>query len=293
MNLQQLDIYYRFCQSKNVTKVARAMKLKQPTVSFHLKKLRESLGVILYEQKGEEIVLTSAGSMLYQYAEKILLLVSEAERVMKDYQSYKRGELQIGASTIPASYLLPPICSQFHVKRPNVHITLHVHSAPTIIKMVEAKQVDFGIVSIQPLQHSLLLCKAIVPDRLVFVHSPEHPLAEKEQITLEDIEQVPIYIHQSGSTRQIIDKWAEREKLDLHIQMELTSIEAIKQMVILGTGATILSERAVEEEVKQNKLAVRPLPNFIHDRSISVIYRHDRPISPLMQEFMTDVFRSV
>ncbi|WP_062052216.1 LysR family transcriptional regulator [Bacillus sp. JCM 19034] len=293
MNIQQLDIFYRFCQSKNVTKVAHELNLKQPTVSFHLKKLRDSLGVTLYEQKGEEIVLTSAGAMLFQYAEKILRLVSETKRVMKDYQSYKRGELHIGASTIPASYVLPPICSGFFVKRPNVQITLHVHSAPTIIKMIQAKEVDFGIVSTQLIKHSLLTCKDIVPDRLVLVLSPSHPLAEKQQIVVDDLQQLPIYLHQSGSTREIVNEWMESEKIKLHIQMELTSIEAIKKMVILGSGASILSERAVEEEAKQGKLTYMPLPQFSHNRSISIVYRNDRPISPLMQEFMTDVFRGV
>ncbi|MCK0470463.1 LysR family transcriptional regulator [Halalkalibacter sp. APA_J-10(15)] len=293
MNVQQLDMYYRFCQCKSVSKVARDLNLKQPTVSFHLKKLRDSVGITLYEQKGEEIVLTSAGAMLHQYAEKILRLVSETERVMKDYQSFNRGELHIGASTIPASYVLPPICSQFFSKKPNVQITLHVHSAPTIKKMVKEKEVDFGVISTQPMKDSLLVEKEIVSDHLVFVISHSHEYAIFDKITRHDIEKVPIYIHSSGSTREMINEWAEKEKLSLNIRMELTSIEAIKKMVSLGEGGAILSKRAVQEEAQQNVLTVHSLPELGHNRSISLIYRNDRPISPLMQEFMTDLFREV
>ncbi|MFA9558214.1 LysR substrate-binding domain-containing protein [Evansella sp. AB-rgal1] len=290
MNLQQLDIFSRFAKEKSITKVAKELNLKQPTVSFHLKKLEESMGVSLYERMGDQVKLTSAGVTLKLYASDILGLVMETKRVMNDYQSFSRGELLIGASNIPANYFLPPVLSEFTSKHPSIHLSMQVHSAPYIQRMIKEKELDLGIVSEQELLDPVLTIKRLIKDDVVFILPREHPYVEKE-LTERDIEKIPLILHKHGSTRDMINNWIKKRGLQMNVKMELTNIEAIRRMVTLGSGGSILSKRAVEQDILSGTLVAKEIPNFKQDRYLSLIYRKDRPITPILQQFITEIYR--
>ncbi|WP_026688860.1 LysR family transcriptional regulator [Alteribacter aurantiacus] len=293
MNLQQLDIFNRFAKTRSVTKVAKDLGLKQPTVTFHLKKLETSLGITLYERTSDDVKLTAAGVTLNRYANDIMSLLNETKRVMNDYQSSTRGELFIGASHIPANFILPPVFSSFTEESPNIQLSVKVESTPTILEFIKEKQLDLGVVSEQLLEDATLEIRRLVPDNLVLVMPPTHPLAEKEEVQLNDLQTERFILHRKGSTRDVIDQWLVKENHTLTIKMELTNIEAIRRMVMLGSGLSILSKRAVEEDVSLGKLRIAEVPLLEKNRYISLVYRKDRPITPILQRFITAIYRNV
>ncbi|PYZ99030.1 LysR family transcriptional regulator [Alteribacter lacisalsi] len=291
MNIQQLDIFHRFVVSRSVTRVAKELGLKQPTVSFHLKKLEASLGVTLYERRGDDIELTSAGATLHKYASQIIGLMNETRRVMNDYQSSTRGEVLLGASHIPANYILPPVFSSFTTANPNIHLSVKVASTPSVVSLIKEKQLDIGIVSEQNLEVESFEIRRLVKDELVLVLPPDHPLTKKKHIDLDDLKYEPFIFHKRGSTREMIDNWIKENQLILNIKIELTNIEAIRRMVMLGAGVSILSRRAVAEEADRGRLAALSVPELKPLRFISLIYRKDRPITPVLQHFITEVYK--
>ncbi|MCE7792400.1 LysR family transcriptional regulator [Salipaludibacillus sp. CUR1] len=293
MNLQQLDIFHRFSKSRSVTRVAKELGLKQPTITFHLKKLESDLGVKLYERVRDSIQLTAAGVTLNNYAGEIISLFNETERVMRDYQSSARGELFLGASHIPANYLLPPVFSVFTNEKPNIQLNVQVASTPTIIDLIKEKQLDIGIVSEQMLEDQALEIRRLVADDLALVIPFSHPLGKKDEIGLDDLVSEPFILHRSGSTREVINRWLKEKDLQLSIKMELTNIEAIRRMVMLNSGLSILSKRAVEEEATAGRVKTAEVPELEKNRYITLIYRKDRPITPVLQRFITELYKNL
>jgi len=282
--------FYHYSESRNVTKVAEILGIKQPTVSFHLKKLEASLGVKLYERKREKIVLTAAGQTLNYYATEILGLMSETKRIMKDYQSFHKGELLIGASNVPANYLLPKVLTPFVKEFPQVHVDLHIETAPKVIELIKQKEIDLGIISEQGFQHEQLNVKRLVKDDLVFVMPNQDENSNRKEVNEAELQNEPLILHKRGSTREMIDKWAEENYYSLNIKMELTNIEAIRRMVIMGTGCSILSKKAIENEIAREELVCFDIPDMKKNRCLSLIYRKDRPITPLLQNFITNLY---
>ncbi|MFA1820869.1 LysR family transcriptional regulator [Virgibacillus oceani] len=287
MNLHQMEIFHKLAITKSVTITANELGIKQPTVSFHLKKLEEEIGVQLYNKRPNIFTLTPAGKMLQTYTAEILSLVQETERVMKDYQTYRRGELLIGASHIPANYILPPVLSIFTEKNQNIHLSLTVQSTPITVQMIKERKIDFGIVSEQNMHDDTLEIHRVTDDDLVLILSPDHPLNTEKAITIDDLQGEKFILHKQGSTREMINRWSQDENIKLLIKMELSSIEAICTMVKMKSGISIISKRAVNTFIEHGHLVARPVPKMPVNRYISVIYRKDRPITPLMRQFIS------
>ncbi|MEI0737267.1 LysR family transcriptional regulator [Paenibacillus sp. JTLBN-2024] len=142
LNLLKLQIIELLEKHHKITTVADLLGLKQPTVTFHMKNLEREFGVKLFDARMGRIILTDAGRALLHYASKINALASEAQRVVNDFDTLKQGTLSIGASYVPATYILPSILDSFTKSFPGIRVTLSVKTAPAIMQMLHSHQID-------------------------------------------------------------------------------------------------------------------------------------------------------
>lgn len=264
-------------QHHNMTSVAELLGIKQPTVTFHMKSLEEEMGVKLFEARNGKTFLTDAGQALLHYAVKINALAGESRRVVREYDSLYRGTLHIGASYVPATYLLPRILNDFAAEFPGIRISLSVKPAFVIREMLARHQIDLGIISSEPFTGGNLLAEPLCTDDLVLVCAAAHPLAQVEGLKPEQIVHTPFVLHGTdSSTRKLTDQWIERHDLRLRSTMELDSLEAIKQLVLLGRHVAFLSRMAVRWEQEQGWLQMLPIPGHQATRYIYSVHNHDR-----------------
>lgn len=208
MNLIKLQIVELIDKYHHMTSVAEILGIKQPTVTFHMKSLEEEMGVRLFESRSGKTFLTEAGQALLHYSVKINALTQEARRVVKEYDSLYRGTLHIGASYVPATYLLPAMLHTFSQEFPGIRMLLSVKPAPVIREMVIRHQLDLGIISSEPFVGSVLHAETLCEDDLVLICSPQHGLTQKESLHPEDIAQVPFALHgDESSTRRLTNHW--------------------------------------------------------------------------------------
>lgn len=282
----KLQIIEELYKHKKITTVADQLNLKQPTITFHLKSLEKELGVKLFELRLGKIILTEAGDALYHYAVKINALTQEAIRVVQEYD-LGRGTLKIGASYVPATYLLPNILTKFAQEHSRITISLTVKTAPIIVKMLENHEIDLGIISSESFNSTSLKSKALCEDELVFFFSPNHPIAQHENLSPDKLNGIPFILHgQDSSTRSITLKWFKMNNISLNTQIELDSLEAIKQVVLCGESVSIISRLAIQQEIEQGKLTCRQIPQNTIKRFIYCAYNVDRMQSSLLDNFM-------
>ncbi len=288
MNLVKFQVLVLIARLRKVSAVADKLSLSQPTISFHMKSLEKEYGVPLFYSSSSKMLLTEAGQALYHYAAKMLSLSDEAGRVMEEFKQAERGSLRIGASSVPATYVLPGVFAEFQKLHPNVRITLVVKTAPVIDGMLEQHEVDAGVLSASDNWLSASVqYERLCDDRLVLACSPLHPLASREALQIEDVATQEFILHEEASTTRVMsEEWAVAGGFKLRARLELGSSEAIKKALVAGLGVSILSRTAIAAEVAKGELWCCELPGDAPKRSIYLGRNPDRLLSPLLGEFM-------
>lgn len=286
MNLMKLRIVELIDRHHNMTLVAEILGIKQPTVTFHMKSLEEEMKVKLFESRSGKTFLTEAGQALLHYAVKMNALAQESKRVVREYDSLYRGTLHIGASYVPATYLLPRILNAYTREFPGIRISLSVKPSPVIREMLSRHQLDLGIISSEPFTEQSLLAEALCSDNLVLVCAAAHPLSQSDTLDPEQIARTPFALHGAdSSTRQLTDQWARRHGVRLRSTVELDSLEAIKQLVLLGHHISFISRMAVRREREQGWLHTLPIPGHRASRYIYSVHNTDRLSSVQVSRF--------
>merc|ERR1712054_345526 len=236
-----------------------------------------------------------AGHLLLSYGEKIITLCQETCRAIEDLQNLQGGTLIVGASQTTGTYLLPRMIGLFRQKYPDVAVQLQVHSTRRTSWGVANGQVDLAIIGGEvpgELQDTL----KIIPyaeDELALILPIDHPLAQVEKVQKEDLYRLNFISLDAQSTiRKVIDKVLTRCDIDtkrLTIEMELNSIEAIKNAVQAGLGAAFVSITAIEKEVKMGEVYVAALEEIQVKRTLSVIINPNRYRSKAAEAFIQEV----
>ncbi|HEX7124317.1 MAG TPA: selenium metabolism-associated LysR family transcriptional regulator [Thermodesulfobacteriota bacterium] len=289
MDLRQLEVLCKIVELKSFSRAAEAIYLTQPTVSGHIKTLEEEVGTRLLDRLDKEVVPTRAGLILYRYARKILELRHEARQALDHFLGSLQGELQIGGSTIPGEYVLPPLIVQFRQRSPHVTVTLRIGDTRRIIRAVGDGELELALVGARP-QESRVELRPFMRDTIILVAAPGHPWAERREIALEDIKGTPFVWRERGSgTRDAIERALGEAGIatnQVGVAAEMGSTEAIRQAVLAGLGPAFLSRRAVVNDLEQGRLVEVKVPGLALEREFFIATQRGRTRSPVAQAFL-------
>ncbi|MEO0985196.1 MAG: LysR family transcriptional regulator [Cyanobacteria bacterium J06639_14] len=293
--LDQLRILKAIATEGSFKRAADSLYVSQPAVSLQVQNLERQLNVPLFDRGGRRAQLTEAGHLLLEYGDRILSLCQETCRAIEDLQSLQGGTLIVGASQTTGTYLLPRMIGLFRQRYPDVAVQLHVHSTRRTSWSVANGQVDLAIIGGEvptELQDSL----EIIPyaeDELALIMPVVHPLASADIIRREDLYQLKFIALDSQSTiRKVIDQVLTRcgiETSNLRVEMELNSIEAIKNAVQAGLGVAFVSISAIEKELQMGMLHRGRIDTVVINRTLSVIFNPNRYRSKAAEAFTEEI----
>ncbi len=293
--LDQLRILKAIASEGSFKRAADSLYVSQPAVSLQVQNLERQLDVPLFDRGGRRAQLTEAGHLLLSYGEKILSLCQETCRALEDLQNLQGGTLIVGASQTTGTYLLPRMIGMFRQKYPDVAVQLHVHSTRRTAWSVANGQIDLAIVGGE-IPTELLEALDVVPyatDELALILPPSHPMVQQETIQKEDLYKLQFISLDSQSTiRKVIDQVLTRCGIDtrrLKIEMELNSIEAIKNAVQSGLGAAFVSVSAIEKELLMGVLHKSQMEEVVVTRILSLICNPNRYRSKAAEAFSNEI----
>ncbi|MBZ0168452.1 LysR family transcriptional regulator [Candidatus Methylomirabilis lanthanidiphila] len=290
MDLHVLDLFCRIVESGSFSKAADAMYLTQPTVSGHIKKLEKHVGVRLLDRLGHRATPTKAGDLLYRYAKRMLALRHEAQQAIDEFKGGLKGELILGASSIPGGYLLPPLIGPFRTRYPDISIVLKVSDSKAIIEAVIEGAYEVGAVGAQ-FDDGRLEYRTFAEDEMVLVVPPAHPWTFRKSVNVKELPSQPFLIRERGSgTRKILEQALERRHLSVgtfKVIGEMGSNEAIRQAVKTGVGIAIISRLAVASDINCRELHAVPIAGLKLIRPFYLITHRHRSRSPICNAFLT------
>jgi len=279
MELNQLETFLAVAEERSFSRAAVRMHRTQPAISQVIRKLEESVGESLFDRAARDGSLTAAGTLLRDYAQRLLALRREASSAMGELKSLERGHLQLGANEYTCMYLLPAI-DAFRREFPHVNVTVQRTLASRVPEELNLRTFEIGIISFKP-DPAQFRTIAVYADSLAFIVSPNHPLASVERISINDLGSELFVAHNVTSPlrRRVIEAF-QRYRTPLNMGIELPTIEAIKRFVAMGNGVALVPHLAVARELETgdlvrvfvDELDIRRILRLVHRRQATLSY---------------------
>ena len=280
--LDQLKILQTIAIEGSFKKAAEKLYISQPAVSLQIQNLEKQLNIPIFYRDKRRARLTETGQLLLKYAERILNLCEETCRGLEEIQTLQSGVLIIGASQTTGTYLMPRLIGIFRHKYPQISIELHVHSTRQIARRVANGQIDLAVVG-GKVPYDLKPTLDIISyaeDELALILPPSHPFSTLKYIQKEDLYRLKFIALDTKSTiRNVIETTLIDNGIDsrqFKIEMELNSVEAIKNAVQSGLGAAFVSVSAISKELELNIIHWAKIKDITISRTLSILINPKR-----------------
>lgn len=289
MNLNQLKIFYMAAKRGNLSKAAEDLFITQPAVTKGIQRLQEHYDIRLMDRFGKKMVLTYAGEVLFDIAEKIFELEKHAEENIREFKQRKKGRIRIQASESFGAYYLPSIMNPFSKAHPMINISVNILPNEHVVKNIADLACDVGFIS-YPIEHEKVHIHAIIEDQLVFILPPNHPICRLERLKPKDLEGNPMIFHEKNSApHQIFHEFIAKNNIAVTSTLELSSNRAIKQAVESGLGIALISRKVADDEIQSGRLEAIPVPDQSIKRKFYLIYHKKKFISDTLKTFLDQV----
>ena len=287
MNLQYLRVFLTVAEHEHITRASEELILSQPAVTKTIQHLEQEIGLELIERHGRRIALTHAGHVLHNYARRVFALEREMEEALSALRDVDAGEVTVAASTTTGVYLLPPIVARYHARYPKVTLNITILNSHEIVEETLNWSLDFGLVEgdASTLPQGLLV-EVFAHDELVLVVSPKHRWRGLPAILLTDLRDGQLLMREQGSgIREVIEHALLLHDVRVRPLLTVPDNEAIKQMVMSGVGAAIVSALAVQRELTSGDLVHVPIAGLDLRPELSLVKRTDKQLSRAAQAF--------
>ena len=272
MDLAQLEVFLAVAREGRFSRAADKLFRTQSAVSQTIRKLEEELGEPLFDRTSREGVLTDAGQVLREYAEKLLNLRSDAQEALVELRELHKGKLVIAANELTVLYLLP-ILAEFR----------RLHHIPDDVLR---HNVELGLLTYDP-DEPLLHSVVVYLDELAFVVPPNHPLASSKQVSIRHLGAESFVAHiVSSPYREKVIQTFRRHRTPLHMDIELPTLQAIKRFLVTGNGVALVPEISVEGELARGELVRVPVKELQLHRKLRLVYRKEASLSHAARAFL-------
>ena len=286
INLNHLRIFYCVAKNLSFTKAAKELFITQPAVTAQMKLFEEWCELKFFKKKGRGIRLTDEGKALYSYACRIFEYEKDIESAIDDLRQLKQGVLRIGTTKTYVRFLMPLLIQSFSKKYPMIRMCLDEGSSMDIIESLIKLRNEIAIIT-KVVDHPDITFIPFSEEELIPIFSPQHPLAEKTHVSVEELAMEPIIMREAGSgTRKFVTDLFEEHHCIPNIIMETVNSTFIKQLVAKGVGISFLVREAVLKELEQKILVTVPIEGKKVYLDASVAYLKNQPLSPSARAFL-------
>ena len=289
MNLDHLNTYIEVVKTGNFSEVAKKLGISQPAVSFQIQKLEQDLGIRLIDRKQKKLTLTEPGKRLLSFAQKVQ---DEYSGMLEDINKLREdvvGNLMITASTIPGDFILPPLLSEFKTLHPSVQIQVAVSDSGQVIEDIENGIYDVGFCGILPENRDIEAVK-IAEDEIVLIVAAGHPFAGRKSVSFMEITEEPFITREetSGTQKNVISL-LRKAGFDISLlkpSLTLGTTEAVVSAVESQSGIAFVSNYAIRKSLCLGMVDVVNVEGLTLKRDFYCIYRKERIVSRLLDEFI-------
>jgi DNA-binding transcriptional LysR family regulator len=285
MEFATLKAFVAVAETGSFSLAAERLFLTQPAVSKRIAALESELDARLFDRIGRTVTLTEGGHALLPRAQKLLVELEDSIRAISSLSGEIRGTLCFATSHHIGLHRLPPILKRYTLAYPQVRLDIQFMDSEAACVAVEHGDLELGIVTLPPAPSSKLTTEVVWQDPLGIVVSHNHPLAEKADVTLNELAQhVAVLPATNTYTRQIAEQAFSRLGLSLEVALSTNYLETIKMLVSVGIGWSLLPNTMLDKHI--SKL---PVEELSLQRSLGIVYHRERTLSNAARALISEL----
>ena len=281
--ISQLKIFLKVVKHGSVTKAADELHLTQPAVSIQLKNFQKNFTYALTEIINKKLFVTDFGKEIALAAENIISELETINYKSIGYNNVLSGKLKISIIST-GKYIMPFFLADFLQQHSNIDLELDVTNKAKVVNSLEKNEIDFALVSILP--ENIQIKKVdLMENKLMLVGNKKTAqILQQQKFNLDTI---PLIYREIGSgTRQTMEQFIQKNKLQAKKKITLTSNEAVKQAIIAGMGVSIMPIIGIKNELTSGKLEVIPIKGLPIVTTWSLIWLKEKKLSAIAQAYI-------
>ncbi|WP_425617993.1 LysR family transcriptional regulator [Anatilimnocola sp. NA78] len=291
MQLKSLKLFCDIVGRRSFSRAAAENGISQSGASQVVNTLEEELGVKLLDRTRRPFQLTPEGEVYYDGCRKMVQQYFALEEQVRTLHAEVAGRVSIASIYSIGLSHMNRFVQSFLKLHPKANVRVQYQHPHRVYELVETDQVDLGLVSFP---RSTRAIKATLwrEEPMVLVCAPSHPLAQKERVTLQDLQdQVMVAFESDLEIRAEIDRALEDAGVEVRVSMEFDNTETIKRAVEIDAGISLLPQPTVDRELAAGALVARPLTGTDLKRPIGIIQRRGKELGQTAQRFMQSLLK--
>jgi LysR family transcriptional regulator, nitrogen assimilation regulatory protein len=255
MELRGIQYFLQIADEGSITRTAQKLGVAQPALTRHVQQLEAELGTQLLVRLPRGVRLTTAGRDFLEYARRIVLEVSRAKEHVRGVAKAPRGRVVIGTSPTLAPLLLPGCITRTRQQCPLVTLQVMEGFSPQLLDALLTGRLDVAVMTNPPRSPALALTPLISEPLVVL--APPGARGSEQAFSPVELSRTPIIL--SEGMRGVIDEQLASFGVQLKIEAEVDSVEAIRRLLLAGIGTTVMPVSAFHEEIAAGRLAAYPI----------------------------------
>lgn len=282
MNFRDI-VFLTIAEFGSFTRASKELNISQPAVTKHVKELEGNLNCKLFNRGNSKVSLTIEGRVVYNHLKKIKRDYRELYDDLETFNLEFGGEINIGASTTIANYILPKIIAEFSNRYPKIKINLITGNSYVIINKLMGDDIDIAFIENSSSTNGLKYI-TFMSDEIIGVCGVNTLYSKKSYISKDELEHIPIILREKGSgTLEVINKHLLH--IDLNVKHSIGTTEGIKGVLLDFNGIALMSNKAVENEIRSNHLKKIEIKDFKIIRELRIAHRQGH-ISEQVKKFI-------
>lgn len=283
MTLRQLELFIAVAETGSFSRGADAIALTQSTVSQHIAALEAEYNTQLLDRTSKGIFLTPGGEIFLQHARRVVAERDVLNQAMAGLNGLEKATLNLGASNIPANYLIPCFLPLLRQRYPGISLTMRIGDSREVLEELKAGQVELAIVGGR-LDDDIYSYEPLLTDQLVMIVGPEHPLKNRPSVSLKELTEEIFIVREDGSgTYQALQKAFLKIGIDpesFHVVARLGSNEAVRRAVAAGLGCAFVSDLSIQNNLRHGELIKIDVEGLTIERQLWLVKLRERTASP-------------
>ncbi len=285
MEFYPLQVFLTVAAEKSFSRAAERLLRTQPAVSLAVQRLEVELGEKLIDRSAKDLLLTDAGRTVLEYARRFESLRQEMENSLAELRDNSSGRLVIGANESTTLYLLSHI-GNYRRLYPKVKVQVRRSLSSKIPTELIDGNLELGVISYDP-GDDRLISTIIYADSLVFVVSPQHRFADRESVSITELDMETFIAHNVISPyREVVLREFQRHKVPLNMEVEMPTVETIRKLVQCNQGVAFMPRMCVGPELEQGTLRAVKVNELQVERKIRLVYPAKRALSHAAKAFL-------
>ena len=273
-NIRQLEYLVALADTLNFRSAAERTGSTQPTVSEQLKALEERLGALLVERGRSRVLLTPIGEQVVEIARRILRDSNEIVQITASGGKELAGVMRLGLPPTIGPYLLPLVLPRLHRAFPDLKLYIREELPDALPRALESGVLDV-VITLLPINNAELVSQSLFREPLFLVVGADHPLAERQFVTRDDLAgQDVLALARGQQLHEVVHALCQECGARLRYDFEGTSLDTLREMVVMGLGVTFLPGLYVRREILTDpNVKVLTLHGRSLHRHVGIVWR--------------------